>query len=111
MRERLPNRRRSVAEDIVYRGHIITVHAGFNERDELREVFIRPQGKAGKTGTEFNALCTQFAVLMSNLLRNGTTIPQLHAMLYRLDDGEPASVAGAACDWLLQLTVEQANAR
>lgn len=100
MRETLPNRRASIAEDIIWEGSIVTLHCSLNDKGEPKEIFIRPQGKLGKTGTAFQELATHMAILMSNLLRNGTTIEQLAGMFGRLDSGAPASIAGAAVDWL-----------
>lgn len=98
-RVKLPNRRRAITESIIWDGNRIHLRAGFDDAGDIKEIWI----SGGKVGSAFSSLTDEFAILMSRFLQEGKTPEDLCRMFGRLDDGKPASIAGAAADWLAGL--------
>lgn len=87
-RERLPNRRLTVTEDILWGDHTWLVGIGFDRGGRAREVFV--QGV--KTGADFEGLLDDACILMSLLLQSGASAQALSHHLCR--EGAPGR-AGA----------------
>ena len=102
IRLRLPNRRKSVTEDIVVGNVAVTTTIGFDDAGAPREVFLT----AGKSGAELPTLLTDAAVVISVALQHGVKAAALGKSVGRLPiavDGpgvEPASALGAVLDLL-----------
>ena len=83
-------------------GNTIHLRAGLDSTGAIKELWI----KGGKSGSEFDALCDEFAIMISRFLQSGMTVEMVRRMFGRLDGGAPASIAGAAADWLQGLEAE-----
>lgn len=106
MNAQLPHRRRSIAGEIIWEGSPITLRAGLMPDDCIAELFIHPGGNMGKSGSAFHELCAELAILISHHLQSGRSVSDVRRMFGRLDSGEPASIAGAAMDWLFRIESE-----
>lgn len=83
-RERLPDRRLTITEDILWGDHTWLVGIGFDHAGQAREVFV--QGV--KTGADFEGLLDDACILMSLLLQSGSAAQDLSLHLCR--EGGPA---------------------
>ena len=80
-RSRLPNRRRSITEEIELSGQVIVATIGFDPEDNSpRELFLR----AGKEGSLLNALLDDAAVVISIALQCGVSAETLARSVGRL---------------------------
>jgi ribonucleoside-diphosphate reductase alpha chain len=106
-RVRLPNRKPPITESIRWQGRRIHCRAGFDPATgTIKELFFRG---GSKVGSEREHLLDDLAVLISRLLQHGEGIEEIRRGLGRLPGGAPASIAGAALDWLADLDREVAK--
>jgi hypothetical protein len=97
MRQRLPNRRLRVDQDIDWRGHKFTLGVGFDDQGRAREIFVT----GFKAGAELDALMSDAAVTASMLFQHGIAPEQLWRSLGRASltpeaapTEDPSSVLG-----------------
>src|SRR5258708_6207148 len=93
-RERLPNRRPAIAFDFQHRGMRYRAHVGFFENGAPAELFI----DSSKQNSALDCFANDGAILVSLLLQNGTTLPEIGHSLKRNPDGSPASLIGEAVE-------------
>ena len=111
-RQRLPNRRDNESREIEVGGRCCLVTVGFDDDHRPREIFIHD----AKQGSEIDTLMDDAAVLVSIGLQCGISPSAMSKSLSRLPsapvmpdgldkigDSVPASVLGAAIDWLVEL--------
>lgn len=117
-RERLPNHRDSIAAEIKWHRDrpAVLFRAGLSHDGRILELFIHipPSAtteKSGKIGSDIEGIQQDCAVLISLCLQHGITVDQIHRTLGRQSDGGPASIAGAALDWLTGIEGELALQR
>jgi hypothetical protein len=99
-REPLPNRR--YCETVKLRhGHgraAYHVTIGQYEDGRVAEVFL----STNQTGSALDAMARDLAVLMSLALQHGCALETIKHALTREANGEPATIAGAVVDKLLE---------
>lgn len=113
-RQRLPNRRDNESREIETAGRYCLVMVGFDEDRRPREVFLSDLD--AKPGSGIDTLLADIAVLVSIGLQEGIPPADMAKSLSRLPsaplrprdidrggDRAPASVLGAAIDWLVEL--------
>lgn len=112
-RERLPNRRRNESREFEIENVCCRVTVGFNADRRPCEIFIN----SPKRGSAIDMLLGDIAVQMSLSLQQGTSPTEMAHSTSRLPsaplltpedldkagDRMPASVLGAAIDWLVEL--------
>ena len=111
-RQRLPNRRDNESREIEVDELRCLVTVGFDEEQRPREIFINHS----KQGSKIDTLLADIAVLVSIGLQEGIPPAAMAKSLARLPsaplrprdidrggDRAPASVLGAAIDWLVEL--------
>lgn len=111
-RRRLPNRRPGEGREITVAGRGYHVMAGFDAAGRPREIFIRD----GRPGSAMDMLLDDASVVISIALQSGCrpgalskTLSRLPAAPPRPEDLDsaaarvPASIIGAAIDWLVDL--------
>ena len=111
-RQRLPNRRDNESREIEVDELRCLVTVGFDGDDRPREIFINHS----KQGSKIDTLLADIAVLVSIGLQEGIPPADMAKSLARLPsaplrprdidrggDRAPASVLGAAIDWLVEL--------
>ena len=116
-RARLPNRRPSHVETLEVNGQTVTACVGYDpETCQPREVFLN----GGKEGSDFDAMLSDAAVVISIALQHGIPAAELAKHIgrapalstepgafLRLAGTEPASSIGAVLDLLCRLEQEQ----
>jgi len=95
-RERLPDRRPSVATTFVHDCRSYAVTFGFDPNTgRIGEVFTH----GAKIGSAMDGILDDACIALSLLLQHGVEPPALAASMGRLGDGKrPASVIGALAD-------------
>lgn len=95
-RSPLPNRRLSETVSFVHDGQKYYGTLGFADQFEVlpRELFL----DGGKPGSGLQAMCRDFAIVVSKALEHGTPIEELTAAVTRLDDKSAASAGGKLLD-------------
>ena len=113
-RARLPNRRRSEVETLVVHGQTFEACVGFDADHTPREVFLN----GGKEGSQFDAMLSDAAILISVALQWGVPVDALVKSVGRAPNvatapgsteqlvagTEPASPIGAALDLISRLS-------
>ena len=114
-RARLPDRRPSHVETIEVGGQSFTACVGFDLAGQPREVFLN----GGKGGSQFAALLSDAATVISVALQYGVPVAELAKSVGRAPNmatepgsleqlhagAEPATAIGAALDLMLRLEV------
>lgn len=94
-------------EELWINGIPVMFRAGLDDQDRVRELFIH----GGKSGSHIEGLQQDCAVLISRCLQHGDSVEEIRRTLGRQSDGEPASLAGAAMDWLDGIAKEVAEGK
>jgi hypothetical protein len=105
MRERLPDRRRSVRVSFRWPAETdrsVHVTAGFAEDGRVLECFLRG---GGRVGSDVDALLDDVAILVSRGLQHGDHLADIARGLGRLPGGAPSSIVAAVVDELVRLEV------
>ena len=98
-RERLPNRRKQLTDELYHGEHKFLVSCGFDASGQVKEVFA----KGHKQGSALDALIDDAMILLSIALQHGETAERLRGSMSRLGGGigtatEPASLVGVLID-------------
>ena len=99
MRKRLANRRGGLNVDFTCGSTRFTALLGYDERNTLREVFLR----AGKVGSDVNISMLEAAIAVSFALQWGCPADAMRSAMPRRTDGSPEGPIGT----LLNLIAEQ----
>ena len=103
IRARLPDRRPSVTERIDVEGQTYTATAGIDPHTgAVREIFL----DGAKAGSGMDAVLNDAAVTISVAIQHGVSIEALRKSVARVA-GTPASVIGAALDFLTNVMKEE----
>jgi hypothetical protein len=94
----LPNRRRGETFDVKHGGQasIFQVTVGYYPNGSVGEVFIA----GSKSGTAFEAVARDGAVLLSLALQHGVPLETIRHAITREANGEPSTIIGAVVDKL-----------
>jgi hypothetical protein len=96
-RTRLPNRRPAIAAEFWHRDQRYRCHIGrFPDGGSIAELFL----DSARPNSALDAFAADAAILISLLLQHGATPSEIGHALRRNPDGSPASLIGAATDWL-----------
>lgn len=79
-RQRLPNRRRAVSETLEIGGHAFTVSAGFDDGDQVKEIFVKPTARADSMLSD---LLDDSCTLISIMLQSGSTLADIRGSISR----------------------------
>ena len=99
-KQKLRNRRQGITLEFATSarlgksGQNYTAILNFDERNELKEIFL----SSGKTGGDIGILLYEISVFLSYCLRHGAKIEEIKGALPRGDDGTPEGPAGALLD-------------
>lgn len=100
MKQKLPNRRQGFTVDFetpVRLGKTAvpyTATLGFDNRNELKEVFIH----SGKAGGDLGILMYEASVLLSYCLRHGAKVEEIRSAFPRSEDGKAEGPIGTLLD-------------
>jgi ribonucleoside-diphosphate reductase alpha chain len=99
-REALPNRRAGQNFELRHGGQnaLFQVTIGYYPDGRIGEVFI----SGAKTGSDFEAVARDGAVLLSIALQFGVPLETIQHALTREHDGTPSTIIGAVVDRLLK---------
>jgi len=98
-RERLPNRRPQITDQVVWNDTAIHVSAGLSDDGRILEAFLR----GARIGSELDHLLDDFAVVLSRALQHGDRLSDIARGIGRLPCGGPASIIGAVIDRLVEI--------
>lgn len=98
-RERLPDRRMQVVEELTWAGRPWLVGYGFDAGGRVREAFV----SGSRTGAELQALVEDACVLVSLLLQCGMPAPELARHLAR-EGVDPAAPAASLIGLIVERT-------
>jgi hypothetical protein len=107
-RERLPNRRSAVTEDIAVGDRVYSATIGFDPLCRPKEIFLA----GAREGSDMQAVLDDTAIVVSLALQNGIPAAALRVSMSRLPlphsgaARAPASVIGAALDLLARVEAE-----
>lgn len=94
-RLRLPNRRESTVEELLFNGE--RYHLSYSTfRGKIREVFI----SGPRAGTDLYAICCTAATLISLALQYGVPLQVMRDSALRDKGGNPVEIVGAVLDVL-----------
>ncbi len=109
-RQRLPNRRAALTEDISVGGHVYSATIGFDQRGQPKEIFL----SGAQAASDMGAILADTSVVVSIALQCGVAAEAMAHSVSRVPhqvDGppvHPASVIGAALDLLARVESETA---
>jgi hypothetical protein len=95
-RKRLENRRLAIASEFWHRDQRYRCHIGRFPDGGIAELFL----DSARPNSALDAFAADAAILISLLLQHGATPSEIGHALRRNPDGSPASLIGAATDWL-----------
>jgi hypothetical protein len=107
-RERLPNRRPSLTEDIGVGDRVYSATIGFDRFCRPKEIFLA----GAREGSDMQAVLDDTAIVVSLALQNGIPAAALRMSMSRAPlphsgaPRAPASVIGAAIDFIARLEIE-----
>ena len=99
-RNTLPQRRRGETFELVHGGQntVFAVTFGYYPDGRIGEVFI----SGAKTGSAFEAVARDGAILLSLLLQQGGTLDVVKHAITREGNGAPSTIIGAVVDRLAE---------
>ena len=99
-RERLPNRRDSELATLIVGGREYTVAVSFDPRQRVKELFLDTK----KYGSEMSLIVKDIAVVVSVAVQDGSLAKKLARSVARLPNGSPATIVGAALDFMISMS-------
>lgn len=98
-RTRLPNRRPSKVETLVVGDQRFEAGVSFDEHGQPKELFL----DGPKAGSQISNILKDIAVVISVACQDGSLPKLLAKSVGRLPDGQPATVVGAALDFMVRM--------
>lgn len=99
-RAALPGRRETETFELQHGGQNtqFTISVGRYRDHRIGEVFI----SGGKTGSDFEAIARDGAILLSLALQHGVPLELIKRAITREGNGEPSTIVGAVVDRLME---------
>ncbi len=97
-RERMNNRRDSDLISLVVNGREYTIGVSYTNDERILELFLDTM----KCGSEMSDIVKDLAVVISVALQNHVLAEKMAHSVGRHPDGEPATIVGAALDFMIE---------
>ncbi len=98
-RARLPNRRDSELETLILDGQRFAAGVSFDKHGQPKELFL----DGPKADSQISNILKDIAVVISVACQDGSLPKLLAKSVGRLPDGQPATVVGAALDFMVRM--------